>query len=202
MEGNSMSRMAATLTCDESTYKKLMKIAGSRTEEARMVLRAKLILACLKGSKLKVIAKDYGVKDSTVIKWRERFRISGMNGLYDKPRSGKPKTYDKSFEESVLKILEQVPSDGMSKWDGPTVTRRLNVSEYAVWRLLRKLGICLARIFTRKVLKGESGKDTLDLSDKINRYIASYKEIVHPFILRKREVFSSQLKYNIRNLCN
>ena len=337
-----------------------MKIAGSRTEEARMVLRAKLILACLKGSKLKVIAKDYGVKDSTVIKWRERFRISGMNGLYDKPRSGKPKTYDKSFEESVLKILEQVPPDGMSKWDGPTVARKLNVSEYAVWRLLRKLGICLARqrtwcistdpefisktadivglylnppenaiviavdekptiqalerrtgyvitrnkkimkglqstykrhgtlnlfaaleiatgqikgkvttqkkrvdfisfmdelvkdyssdqelhvimdnhcihkkldawlmlhpnvffhytptsaswlnmveiwfgIFTRKVLKGASFKDTLDLSDKINRYIASYKEIAHPFIWRKREVVGSQLKYNIRNLCN
>ena len=47
-----MSRMAATLTCDESTYKKLMKIAGSRTEEARMVLRAKLILACLKYSNI------------------------------------------------------------------------------------------------------------------------------------------------------
>ena len=52
MEGNSMSRMAATLTCDESTYKKLMKIAGSRTEEARMVLRAKFILGSLKYSNI------------------------------------------------------------------------------------------------------------------------------------------------------
>lgn len=360
MEVNSMSRKVATLTCDENTFKKLLKIAGSRTEEARMVLRAKIILSCLKGSKLKVIAKENGVKDSTVIKWRERFRMKGIEGLNDQLRSGKPKTYDQIFKESVLKVLEKEPPNGMSKWDGPTVAKELNVSTDAVWRLLRKLGICLARqrtwcistdpyfvskaadivglylnppenalviavdekpaiqalerrtgyvvtkskkivqglqstykrhgtlnlfaamevmsgnikgkvttqkkridfisfmdelvadyppqqelhvimdnhcihkkldawlsihsnvffhytptsaswlnmieiwfgIFTRKVLKGASFKDTNDLSDKITRYISAYKEIAHPFIWKKREVVGSQLKYNIRNLCN
>jgi hypothetical protein len=49
----------------------------------------------------------------------------------------------------ILKTLEQVSLNGLSKWDGPTGAKKLNVSQDAAWRCLRKLGICLARQRTR-----------------------------------------------------
>lgn len=140
-----MPREAAVIGCDEATRRKLEKIANSQTEEVRLAQRAQLVLACLSGDLLQNIAEENKVQKSTVIKWRNRFSKSGVAGLQDEPRSGKPKTYSKDFEAAVLAVLEESPPNGMAKWDGPAVAKRLNTSVDAVWRLLRKLGICLSR---------------------------------------------------------
>jgi len=52
MEANSMSRKAATLHIMKVPIKILIIVAGRRTEEARMVLRAKFILGSLKYSNI------------------------------------------------------------------------------------------------------------------------------------------------------
>jgi len=140
-----MPRKAATVECDEAMRARLQKIANSRTIEARLVQRAKLVLACIDGHSLQYIAEEYDVQVATIIKWRNRFKNSGIAGLDDEKRSGKPKTYTKEFEASVLKLLEEPPPDGLSTWDGPTLAKRLDVSPDAVWRFLKKQNICLAR---------------------------------------------------------
>ncbi len=45
----------------------------------------------------------------------------------------------------VPKTLEEAPPNSFSVWDGPSpsLTAHLNASKDAVWRLLRKEGICL-----------------------------------------------------------
>jgi transposase len=45
----------------------------------------------------------------------------------------------------VLKTLEEPPPKGQAKWDGAAVAVHLGVSDDAVWRVLRREGICLAR---------------------------------------------------------
>lgn len=90
-------------------------------------------------------AEKFDVRQNTVIDLRRRFEHSGIDGLFDRPRSGKPPKYPKSFRYSVPKLLEEVPPDGLSTWDGPSVAKRLNSSADAVWRVLRKEGICLQR---------------------------------------------------------
>jgi transposase len=120
-------------------------MARSRTEEARLVERAKIILKCLDGERVQKIAKDLHVRPNTVIEWRRRFERHGIKGLKDKPRSGKPVRYDAMFRDEVLKTLELPPPAGQARWDGPAVAKHLNTSVDAVWRLLRKEGICLSR---------------------------------------------------------
>jgi transposase len=44
-----------------------------------------------------------------------------------------------------LKTLELPPPRGQAVWDGPAIAKHLNTSVDAVWRVLRKEGICLAR---------------------------------------------------------
>jgi len=42
-------------------------------------------------------------------------------------------------------LLEQAPPSGQASWDGPAVAKVLHGSVHAVWRVLRREGICLQR---------------------------------------------------------
>jgi len=140
-----MPRRAKTLTCSPTEREAVERLAVSRTDEARIVERAKMIVGCLNGELLQDIAKRLNVRPNTVIKWRQRFESEGIGGLRDRPRSGKPVTYGTDFRKKVLDLLESPPPPGQACWDGPAVAKQLNTSVHAVWRLLRKEGICLSR---------------------------------------------------------
>jgi transposase len=136
------------LDCSAEIRAELLAINRGRTQEARMVERARIILACLEGKEIQQVAHDVGASIPTVSKWRRRFAQHGLAGLQDRPRSGKPITYDAAFRDRVLALLEQPPPQGLSHWDGPTVASTLKASVHAVWRVLRKEGIYLQRLRT------------------------------------------------------
>ena len=113
----------------------MIAITKSRTEEARAVERAKIILACLEGKKFQRVARELGISIPTVAKWRGRFSLWGLRGLRDQLQPGKPAKYDRAFRNRVLALLEQPPPLGMSHWDGPTVAEKLN--SHWLWRSSR-----------------------------------------------------------------
>jgi len=131
--------------CSEEDRKTLEKWAQSQTMEARLVERARIILKCLGGGGVAEIAHHLKIRPNTVIEWRRRFEREGIKGLRDRPRSGKPKQYNGEFRNQVLKTLELPPPSGQACWDGPAVAKKLGTSVHAVWRLLRKEGVCLSR---------------------------------------------------------
>ena len=90
-----------------------------------MVERARVILACLEGKEIHQVARELGVSIPTVTKWRRRFSLWGLRGLWDQPRSGKPVKYDAAFRDRVLALLEQPPPPHLSHWDGPAVAEKL-----------------------------------------------------------------------------
>jgi transposase len=124
----------------------LVAISKSRTEEARFVERARIVLASLEGKEIQQVAHELGVSVPTVSKWRQRFALWGLRGLQDQPRPGKPATYDTAFRDRLLALLEQPPPPGMSHWDGPAAAEKLGSSVHAVWRVLRREGIYLQRL--------------------------------------------------------
>jgi transposase len=140
-----MPKRLPPLVCDEKDRKAVEELSRSRTDEARLVLRARIIIGCMKGESVGQIARRLGIRPNTVIDWRRRFEKEGGAGLRDRPRPGKPKKYNAEFRRNVLNVLEERPPVGQARWDGPAVARRLNAPAHAVWRLLRKEGICLSR---------------------------------------------------------
>lgn len=140
-----MPKTAPKLTCDCETREKLEQMAHSRTGEARAVERARIVLGCLDGKPVSQVARELGIRPNTVIDWRMRFERDGLAGLRDRKRTGRPPEYDASFRSRVLDLLETPPPPGQAVWDGPAVAAALGVSADAVWRLLRKEGICLRR---------------------------------------------------------
>ena len=140
-----MPRRAPELECSAEDRASLVKLSKSGTAEARVVERARIVLACLEGNEIQQVARELKVSVPSVSKWRQRFALWGLRGLNDRPRMGKPVKYDAAFRNQVLGLLEQTPPPGMSHWDGPAVAERLNASVHAVWRVLRREGIYLQR---------------------------------------------------------
>jgi transposase len=134
------------LECSAEDKASLIAISKSRTEEARAVERARIILGRLEGKEIQQVARELKVSVPTVTKWCKRFSLWGLRGLRDQLRPGKPATYDAAFRDRVLALLEQPPPPGMSHWDGPAVAEQLGSSVYAVWRVLRREGIYLQRL--------------------------------------------------------
>ena len=75
---------------------RLQALARKRTAEQRMVLRAKIVLAAADGMENATIAEWLEVALNTVIKWRKRYFEEGFDGLGDRKRSGRPKTFSPS----------------------------------------------------------------------------------------------------------
>lgn len=140
-----MPRIGKPINCNEYDIIQLRKIINGQKSEQRMVRRAKMIIMCFEGNQIKDIAKELGERPNTVITWRDRYIKSGMDGLCDAQRTGKPVQYGDAFRRLVLDTLGTPPPDGLARWDGPTLASKLNLSVDAVWRLLRKEGIQLAR---------------------------------------------------------
>lgn len=140
-----MTRVAVALVCSTEQRAELMNLARSRTAEARLVERAKMVLACLEGKRNDEVSRELGVRPNTVGLWRKRFAAAGVAGLRDQARPGKKPIYGAELRERILRQLEVPPPSGLAGWDGGSLAAALGVSDDAVWRVLRHEGIQLRR---------------------------------------------------------
>ena len=140
-----MGRTALPLTLSENDRQALERLAASRTEPKQAVERARIILDCAAGHRVAEVARRGRTRSNTVIKWRDRFARQGLAGLADAPRPGAKRVYDDDFRHRVLATLEKRPPASQACWDGPAMAAAVKGSVHAVWRVLRKEGICLQR---------------------------------------------------------
>ena len=140
-----MPRKAPEIKLSDAEKAHLEKLSRSHSAERRMVERATIVLTCAKGKQNQQIASELGMSTVRVGKWRSRFASQGLSGLHDEQRPGKPVIHDAAFRNKLLSQLEKTPPEGLARWDCPTLAELLNVSQAAVWRVLRKEGIHLHR---------------------------------------------------------
>ena len=119
--------------------------ARAPTSEQRLVERARIILLAADGLASRAIARELGCSRGAASKWRTRFAAARLVGLADRPRSGKPKTYDATADRRILAVLDRPPPEGFARWTAPRIARVLgDVSDQYVWRFLRAQRIDLA----------------------------------------------------------
>ncbi|WP_026600694.1 IS630 family transposase [Methylomonas sp. 11b] len=141
-----MARVAVSISCSDQDRKELERLIKSRTDEIRMVERAKIVMGCLEGKRNDEVAAELDIRPGTVAIWRKRFAVNGIKGLRDMPRTGKPPRQPATeLRNQLLMRLEQPPPAGQATWDGASLAQILGVSDDTVWRILRKEGIQLQR---------------------------------------------------------
>jgi transposase len=89
------------------------------TGQARMLLRAKIVLAAAGGASNAGIARDLAVCEDTVRKWRSRYAHRRLAGLADARRSGRPRRFSAVQRAQITAIACELPATrGMplSRW--------------------------------------------------------------------------------------
>jgi transposase len=89
------------------------------TAPYRQVLRAKIVLLAAAGLANATIARRLGVTVNTVRKWRGRFGAEGLQGLADRPRSGRPRIYPAAVVAYAKAVACELPATNgvpLSRW--------------------------------------------------------------------------------------
>src|ERR1700756_3436951 len=97
-----VTRVAVALACSAEQRAELVSLARSRTAEARLVERARIVLACLEGKRNDEVSRELGVRPNTVGLWRKRFAAGGIAGLRDQARPGKKPKYRAHPRQRIL----------------------------------------------------------------------------------------------------
>ena len=87
------------------------RLAHSRTAEARVVERARMIWHASQGLSVPAIAGELGLHAQTVRHWLKRFNLLGLEGLHDLPRGGRPATYT---PDQVAEVIATALTDPQS----------------------------------------------------------------------------------------
>lgn len=87
------ARVAVSITCTDQDRRELERLSSSRTDEARLVERAKMIMGALAGKRNDEIAAELDIRPGTVGIWRRRFAADDLQGRRDRKRPGTPPRY-------------------------------------------------------------------------------------------------------------
>lgn len=95
---------------NEDDRRSLEGLVRRHRTEARMVLRARIVLAAADGEENSEIAERLGVAPNTVLKWRKRFFVQGIGALEDRRRSGRPRTFGSLVAAEVKQLACELPA--------------------------------------------------------------------------------------------
>jgi transposase len=118
----------------------------SRTVEARVAQRARLILAAADGVSNREIGTLIGMHYNQVAVWRQRFASFGLVGLSDEARPGRPLVYDHDEVLTMVHMVTTDPPDARSRWTCEMVAeqmaeRGVPISPSQVWRIFDGLDL-------------------------------------------------------------
>jgi transposase len=127
------------LTEDERAA--LERWARRPTSAQALAFRCRIVLACATGKSNSAVARELGVRFGTVSKWRSRFVALRLDGLYDEPRPGAPRTVsDDAVESVIVKTLEETPRDA-THWSTRSMAQATGMSQSSVSRIWRAFGL-------------------------------------------------------------
>lgn len=127
------------LTDDERVA--LVRLTKRAKVNPSLAFRARIVLACAEGATNSEVAARYRATDHTVGKWRVRFVVDRLDGLFDEPRPGAPRTIsDEAVEAVVVKTLESKPK-GRTHWSTRSMAANVGMSHSTVSTIWRTFGL-------------------------------------------------------------
>lgn len=145
-------RRAVEIELTEEERATLLKWSRGKRTQARVVVRAKIVLAAADGKLNKQIAEELGVSQPTVGKWRNRFSGQRLPGIEkDLPRGGrKPSVRSKLEAEIIRKTTQELPPNA-TQWSVRKMAKAVGVSKATVQRVWRDNGLKPHLVRTFKV---------------------------------------------------
>jgi transposase len=133
--------LAVAIVLNEAEKDELIALTRQHKAPQALAGRARIVLAAASGLNNKEIAAKIGVCAMTAGRWRNRFAANRMDGLYDEPRPGAPRTIgDDEIAATIRKTLESVPK-GATHWSLRTMAQEIGHAPSTVHRIWRAFGL-------------------------------------------------------------
>src|SRR5215467_2978362 len=117
-----------------------------QTKEARVFRRAQAVRNVVKGQRLQTVSDALSFTYSALRKWVHRFASQGVQGLVDRPRSGRPPKMTCELEKHLNRLVDEDPLQHGS------IHSQWSCQELATV-LARQTGVQLGRESVRCLLK-------------------------------------------------
>ena len=113
-----------------------------RSTEARLVLRARIVLLAASGKQNREIVSELKTAKTTVNRWRKRFiegRVAGIER--DAPRSGRKPSVPGATVELILRKTTGEKPENATHWSTRSMAKAAGVSKVTVNRIWRAHGL-------------------------------------------------------------
>jgi transposase len=148
-----MGRPAAIVELTTEERNELVALTRRRKTAQQLAMRARIVLACAEGITNKDVATRLGVSQQMVTRWRVRFAQERLDGLYDEPRPGAPRTItDAKIEKVVVDTLEKTPK-GETHWSTRSMAKHMGLSQSTISRIWHAFALQPHRSETFKLSK-------------------------------------------------
>ena len=129
------------LTITEEERERLESLAHRARSQPLLARRARVVLACAEGLDNQTVARKLRASVGMVGKWRARFLKARLEGLYDEPRPGAPRTVsDAQVEQVVIQTLESTPR-GETHWSTRGLAKATGLSRMTISRIWHAFGL-------------------------------------------------------------
>lgn len=129
------------LTLSDVERKQLQEWAASRSLPHALVQRAQSILLSADGLANTEVADQVGLSHPMVGHWRRRFQQDRLAGLYDAPRSGRPRTHDDDEVARLLRTVLNAKPENATHWSVRSVATKTGISKSTVQRYFALFGV-------------------------------------------------------------
>jgi len=127
-----MGASLSALQISRHQRKQLEGIVRKRNAKAGLVMRAQMVLMAADGLSNVAISWQLRCRAHVVGKWRRRFAVSGIEGLCDQPRRGRPVEVTDALTQKVVLTACGKPPKGLGRWSVRTLARELRLPQARV----------------------------------------------------------------------
>ncbi|BCJ75888.1 IS630 family transposase [Catellatospora sp. IY07-71] len=139
--GDGRGPKLALLELTDVEREALEALTRRRTTAQALAMRARIVLTCAEGMSNSEVSRLLGVSLPTVGTWRARFVADRLDGLFDEPRPGRPRTVsDADVERIVVATLESKPRNA-THWSSRSMAAATGLSQSTVSRVWRTFGL-------------------------------------------------------------
>src|ERR1700736_150067 len=128
-------RRACRIILSDADRTILERWSRGRSTQARLVTRARVVLAAAQGKDNKDIAADLKLSRGAVARWRDRFAESGGAGLEKAaPRGGRPPKARNDLVRRIIEMTTQQKPTNATHWSTRTLAEALGTNHSLVNR--------------------------------------------------------------------
>jgi transposase len=125
-------RSAKSFRLSRKTAAVLNQWCRSTTLPHGQIMRAKIILQLSEGMIPPDVAAVQRTTAKIVHRWRNRFEAEGIDGLLERPRSGRPTVIDKQVIDKVIFLTMKCIPEEATHWSIELVARYTEVTRWQV----------------------------------------------------------------------